>query len=114
MMKKSKWKIFLFGALTLIVIFFVFIPKGGREKHLINEGNILIEKIENFRKDNGRLPDKMEEIGYESLMGGINTLFYIKYSDLNYTISFGTTLGESIIYNSNTKQWKDGSKIISP
>ena len=114
-MKKKKYKLFLILGVLIVLFLFLFNPFGEiREKRLIEEGIILINKIENFRTTYGRLPNRLEEIGIESQMGGVDALFYRKQCDMHYTIHFGTTLGESIIYYSESKQWKERNRVINP
>lgn len=65
--------------------------------------NKYIEKIEQFRQQNQRLPSSLEEIGEITSEKG--PIYYQKLSETEYQIWFGTTVGESIIYNSKTKKW---------
>jgi hypothetical protein len=65
-----------------------------------------IQKIEDFRKHHDKLPDSLEEVGYEpeeKVFGG--PIFYRKINSKNYIIWFGTYLGESCTYHSDTKTW---------
>ncbi len=78
----------------------------GREYRLIKDGDFLIDKIEGFRLEKGRLPNSLEEIGYEE-RDGVDVLYYDKRDSTHYTISFGTSLGESKFYYSDSQQWED-------
>jgi len=67
-------------------------------------GNQVIEKIENFRVKNNRLPERLDDIGVEEKLEG--PIFYEKKSADEYEIYYGLELGESRTYNSKTKKWK--------
>jgi hypothetical protein len=73
------------------------------EKKLIEQGNDLVEKIEIFKTNIGRLPADLEELGINETLEG--PLFYNKLDSANYMVWFGTSLGESMIYYSDTKEW---------
>jgi hypothetical protein len=88
------------------LIFLVANPScalNDRETRLIKEGNVLIGKIELFKRDQGRLPDSLSEIGIEEKEEG--PLYYEKKSNTKYVLWFGTELGESIVYDSDHKKW---------
>jgi len=107
----KKYRYFLF--FLVVVFFFVFfatISEIRRDYRLADEGNILVEKIETFRTIHGRLPDRLEEIGGKSKDGGGDSLFYHKRNDLQYVIWFGTTLGESIYFDSENGYWRDSAR----
>jgi hypothetical protein len=75
---------------------------NGRDK--VKTGNEIVNKIENFKKDKGNLPKTLSEIGIEEKEEG--PIYYRKESETKYILWFGTTLGESITYDSDTKEWK--------
>ena len=64
--------------------------------------NIAISKIEEFRKVKGRLPDTLSEAGAQ---GDESCPCYCKTGDGSYLAWYGTTLGESDIYDSETRKW---------
>jgi len=111
-MKKSKYLILIIGLLVLFFSVWFFCLKDDRENRLINEGNALVEKIETFRVKHNRLPNSLEEIGLEE-RDGIDVIYYDKRDGLNYTISFGTSLGESKFYYSDNKKWEDSYRTIN-
>ncbi|MER3427610.1 MAG: hypothetical protein C4334_05845 [Pyrinomonas sp.] len=75
-----------------------------QEAKLIEEGNRVVAKVEAFRKQRGKLPDSLQEIGIEEKLEG--PLFYEKIGDNEYRLWFGTELGESVTYNSETRKWQ--------
>ncbi|MCX6232780.1 MAG: hypothetical protein NTZ33_14675 [Bacteroidetes bacterium] len=83
-----------------------FILKDSRDNNLINEGNILVNKVEIYKKTNGKLPLTLKEIGIKE--DDNYPLFYLIRADsVNYMIWFGTSLGESKTYYSDSKKWED-------
>ena len=68
------------------------------------KGNEVIAKIESFRKEKGRLPNSLSEIRIEETESG--SIYYRKESESKYILWFGKELGESVAYDSDTKQWK--------
>jgi hypothetical protein len=65
-------------------------------------GNALIRRVEDFRRKNGRLPEGSTEFGTEYEDSGV---FYQKTSSRDYVVWFGTSLGESEVYDSATRKW---------
>ena len=67
----------------------------------------VIQKIEEYKKCHGQLPDSLEEVGYEpeeKVFGG--PIFYEKTAPNKYIIWFGAGgLCSSCVYHSETKQW---------
>lgn len=73
------------------------------DKKLIKQGDELVLKIEGFKAEKGYLPNSLEDIGIKETLEG--PLFYVKWDSINYMVYFGTSLGESMIYYSDTKEW---------
>lgn len=88
-----------FFLLTVFILSFI----GQRERKLIKEGNKIVEEVEKFKEDNGRVPNSLSEIGYQENMEG--PLYYEKRDSVNYVLWFGTSLGESVTYSSTLKEW---------
>jgi len=119
---------------VLVFISCLFASCGSYEKD-IEIGNEIVEKIEQYIKDNGRYPDEMIYfIGSESdFLSLPNDSLFIStsetyntgmvsileidgevfcytidsvYSDsVRYTVWFGTMLGDGMYYYSDTKTW---------
>lgn len=81
--------------------------KSRRENTLMHQGNEFVEKIEQYKKDNNRLPVSLSDIGITVKSEYEPPIYYEKRDSIHYTISFGTTLGESKIYYSDSKKWED-------
>ena len=88
-----------------LVIFFLIIAVGcgNSEKKLIKQGDELVSKIEEYKEQKGYLPNSIEDVGIKETMEG--PLFYVRMDSVNYMVYFGTSLGESMIYYSDTKEW---------
>lgn len=72
----------------------------------MRRGNAIVEKIEQFKSSTGRLPFSLEEMKVEEEEGA-DALYYQRRDSNSYIASFGTILGESMIYYSDSKAWED-------
>jgi hypothetical protein len=72
-----------------------------RQKH----AELIIEKIEAYKRETGKLPEKVTEVGIDDNQDHLS--FYIKKSDDEYEVWYGLELGTSKIYNSKTKKWRE-------
>ena len=84
----------------LIILCFTVSCADKREKL----GEEIIAKIESYKKQNGYLPNKLNDIGVIEKEEG--PIYYSKKSDTTYMIYYGGVLGESMVYNFDTKQWE--------
>jgi type II secretory pathway pseudopilin PulG len=81
--------------------------KESRENALMHQGIEFVEKIEQYKKDNNRLPITLSDIGITVKSESDPPIYYEKRDSIHYTVSFGTILGESKIYYSDSKKWED-------
>jgi hypothetical protein len=104
----------IFGIIFIIFCSYLFYLKNYRDSRLINEGNEIVIKVEDYRSKYNRLPSSLNEIGIVE-KEGVNALYYSIKDSLseNYIIWFGTSLGESKIYYSDTKQWENGYREMN-
>lgn len=84
----------------IFLLLFIFSCSDKREK--IGEGIYI--KIVQYQKTNGRLPNKLNDIGIEEKMEG--PIYYQKQTDSTFIIYYGGGLGESIVFDPKTKEWK--------
>jgi CRISPR/Cas system-associated protein Csx1 len=89
---------------TTIIILLLLVPVCLSCNAKLKIGNEIVNKIENFKKETGKLPENLTEIGIKETEEG--PVYYEKESETKYLLWFGTTLGESVSYNSETKQWE--------
>ncbi len=67
---------------------------------------MLIQKVEKYKSENGELPETVLDLGLESNMD--NPAFYVKTSDTTYIVYYSIAgVGNSKVYYSETKQWKE-------
>ena len=95
--------ILLFFFIVIILIFTLLFFRKSEEKSLIDKGNEVIVKVDSFRNVNKRLPNSLSELGILEKEEG--PIYYEKKDSLRYIIWFGTTFGESEIYDSEKKKW---------
>lgn len=67
---------------------------------------IAIQAVEAFRRDHGRLPDSLQEAGLPLTQFDERCPCYSKVTEQAYIVSFGWTLGESVIYDSVAGAWQ--------
>ncbi len=73
----------------------------ARQKH----AGLIIRKVEAYRQENGKLPEKVTEVGIDDNQDHLS--FYVKKNEDEYEIWYGLGLGTSRIYNSKTKKWRE-------
>ena len=88
--------------LTIGILLGLVACESENEKYALE----LINKVEEFEKQNGRLPNNVTEMGLIELENSM--AFYEKKNDSVYVIWFGLGLGESQTYNSKTRKWTKG------
>ena len=109
MSRFSKW--LLAGLLVAVLLgIYLYLEFLGPPKVVwrgeIREGNRLISEIDAFRRSHSRLPSELSEVGTRAAE---QQFFYQKCSETNYVIWFGTTLGESITYHSDSRDWAEAN-----
>ena len=88
---------------TIIIFFLSILISSCTDKREKNGEDIYL-KIVQYKKTNGRLPDKLNNIGVEEKMEG--PIYYQKQTDSTFIIYYGGGLGESIVFDPFTKEWK--------
>lgn len=91
-----------FKLILISFVCFISFACGNGEK--IKKGNEIAAKVEKFRNEKGRLPNSLSEIGVVETESG--PIYYKKENETKYILWFGKELGESEVYDSQTKQWK--------
>ena len=93
---------FFLTFLLLTTICFSSLNCGFSDK--TTKGNEAIIKIEEFKSKNGKLPNSLSEVEIVETENG--PIYYERKNDSKYILWFGKELGESVTYDSDTKQWK--------
>jgi hypothetical protein len=94
-----KYKLFIY---LFIVYLFSCLPNQKKKKII---GNEIIMKIEYYQQTNNKLPNSLLDVGVEELEE--SAIFYEKKDSAHYIIYYGTSLGETMIYDSNKKIWEN-------
>ena len=84
-------------------------PDSMRYSDEFKKCNRVISEIEKFKHTFGRLPEEIEIVNIMREQGIIldeGCPCYNKKNSEFYTVWFGTTLGESKIYDSRTQEWR--------
>lgn len=89
----------LFGGAIYVVL---LQPTWLLHRNEFRRGNTLISRIETYRNAHHALPDSLYELG---ITDPDIRIYYKKTSDKDYIVWFGTWLGESETYDSQTKKW---------
>jgi type II secretory pathway pseudopilin PulG len=96
-------KVIISLATVAVLTFLYFYFRDSRDRRLIDKGNEIVSMIEEYKVRKKRLPNSLEELG----INNENELFYNKWDSVNYMVWYGTTLGESVTYYSDSRKWED-------
>jgi hypothetical protein len=89
-----------FRANPVVILFFLCSCGADMKK----DGDIIVHKIEDYRMHNAKLPNDLRAIGIDEKEDG--PFYYMKKDSLNYVLWFGTSVGESTIYYSDSSRWE--------
>jgi hypothetical protein len=97
-------------ALLLIACCIIFLLGYFGERAMINHGSELVKKVEKYKTKYNKLPAVIEDSGVNNKTD--DTLFYYskRNDSVNYIIWYGTDLGESKTYYSDSKKWEDHNR----
>lgn len=70
----------------------------------LRTGNMIISRVESFKAVHGHLPENLNEVGIANA-DSLN-VFYRREGSERYIVWFGTTLGESMTYDSQLRKWQ--------
>jgi hypothetical protein len=88
----------------LIALLFLSFALACSTQSKRNQGDEIIAKVEQFKIREKRLPKSLDEVGVRESEEG--PIFYRQLSESRYELWYGTTLGESVTYDSDRKTWK--------
>lgn len=110
-----KWRRYYYLIIIVLsIVCYLFFINGHRNRRLIENGNRIVSKIEEFKNKNGRLPISLDEIGV--IEGDYaDAIYYLRQDSIgNYMLWFGTSLGESITYFSDRGDWESTYRKMLP
>ena len=85
------------------LLFIRFAPDSWIYSREIAQGNRDAQKIDAYRRGTGRLPASLEDVVETESESG--PIYYQRCSETHYILSFGTTLGEGISWDSDDRRW---------
>lgn len=91
-----------------MLFFFLSIVVSGCCDMLCKRENYaqeLVKYVEGYKQGNKRLPVSLGEWGLEDVEDAV--AYDEKTSDSTYIIWYGTSLGSSMVYRSETKKWNE-------
>jgi len=94
------------AVVSMLMLSVVF---GGCNYSERKASNEIIGKVEQFKKSNGRLPERLSDIG---LKENESCPCYCKTSTDSYMVWYGTTLGESDTFDSRTRTWSEAAGLV--
>ena len=97
--------------LTYIGISFIYYSCSDYESRMTDGGNAIVERIESYIDSVGTTPESLSDIGIVIVDESNPPYYYEQIDSANYTLYFGTVLGESKTYYSDSKKWED---VIRP
>ena len=104
MVKKEQSMKFAFCSLIVVSALFQGSCGSALYRSKRAEGEKIIEKITVFESKEGRLPKSLSEIGLRESEEG--PVYYRQLSESRYELWYGTSLGESVTYDSERRTWQ--------
>lgn len=97
----------IIGALLALVVLVggYMVWQGLYKNSQLYEGDVVVQKVEQFRLKNGRLPKDLREIGILETNDGY--LSYEKRGDVHYAVFLTEGFDDVWGYYSDTKQWEN-------
>lgn len=92
--------------IVILILPLVIILIGGEISTFNTESKAkrIVDKVEEFKKTNKRLPDTLADLGIQETK--IGSIYYEKLSKDHYIVWYGTVLGESTTYDSYIQKWE--------
>lgn len=107
-MQKNMKILLISSVFTLLVMFtaFFFLSSGGfiTEFRLKRQSAPIIKRIDEYKMNKGFYPKKLSDTGLPE-PDESGPIYYQLQDSNTYIIWFGMELGESVIYDSRTKNW---------
>lgn len=97
----------IIGILVVVVVLvgvFIYLRINENSTYK-SKGNFIIEKVEEYKSKNKRLPKSLEELNVETGMG--EGPYYEMIDSTKYKVYFNIGFDNTLIYHSDTKEWKE-------
>ena len=91
--------------ILIIVVTVVFCLRSIENRSYKKKGKWLIEKVENYKKQYGELPESAADLNVESEMG--EGPYYEKLDNNRYTVYYNIGFDNTFAYYSDTGEWKE-------
>jgi hypothetical protein len=100
-------KLFMKQLFKILVISFFIAFYGCCDMLCERKANaqLIIQEVENYKAMNGQLPANLTELGLEFEVE--KEAYYELLTDSTYSVWYGTSLGNSMVYDSKSKIWKE-------
>ncbi len=105
-----KFKRFFCGTLVIFLIAFgywFFYLRNAKEKGGLKIGHEIVEKVEDFRKKNNRLPDSIAQVGIIENENTESQFKYEKLDSVHFMVWIGISFEESKFYYSDSNKWQN-------
>ncbi|MCT4636277.1 MAG: hypothetical protein N4A72_01095 [Bacteroidales bacterium] len=91
------------SALTLITIGSITYLIISKTNSYIKQGNILVEKVEEYKQQYNKLPKTITDLNIKESMG--TGPYYELIDSTKYIVYFNIGFDNTFIYSPNTKEW---------
>jgi hypothetical protein len=94
-----------------VVSYVLLVPDEFIWRVEISQGDALVRAIESYRRQHGRVPASLREVGASDLD---QPIFYQGCDDNRYILSFPMRLGEYMSYDSSLRRWWPADQVCGP
>lgn len=101
-MKKS-----IIGILVVVIVLLgaFFYMRISENQEYKEKGSLLIEKVEKYKLQYGKLPESVKDLNIQSEMG--EGPYYEKIDSIKYTVYFNIGFDNTLNYYSDTGEWEE-------
>ena len=94
------------SAVLIVMIAMVLYLRNSEDKNYKEKGQKLVVKVEEYRKQHGKLPQSITDLGIKEEMG--EGPYYEKIDNAKYEVYFNIGFDNTLTYYSDTEKWKEG------
>ncbi|RPD96681.1 hypothetical protein EGM88_09995 [Aureibaculum marinum] len=91
------------GSLILIIAAYFFLRKSQLNDYK-ERGDIIVQKVKNYKFRNGNLPNSVIDINSDLEMG--EGPYYEKLNDTVFIVYFNIGFDDMLLYNSSKNEWE--------